>query len=293
MKTLPLLLHKSLRSVSIQKVEAGQIRSQKDHVAVEQFLELHLIHGYLEERERHPLLVTMCSPGYEADLAVGLLFNMGVIQSMEDVMDTRFCPFTQTRTNSKVIIVELEPEVTVPQALLAGRQLANSACGLCGTPPEHLDVEKGHHFPVRWQVAAEILFSLPGLLIEKQALSQLTGGIHAAAFIEPSALPGDGLTGDLRSYREDVGRHNALDKVIGSALASNQLPLDQGLLLMSSRASYELLDKARKAGIHFLATIGAPSSLAVELAKASNMTLVGFLKIEKFNVYAGAARIVS
>ncbi|MEM6723964.1 MAG: formate dehydrogenase accessory sulfurtransferase FdhD [Bacteroidota bacterium] len=287
-----MLQHKSLRSVQIQRVQEDRVLTSKDHVAVEQFLELHLIHGYHQERQRDPLLVTMCSPGHEMDLAIGMLFHLGIVSHLNAVLDIRFCPFTQTRPDVQVLVVELEPEVTVNEQHLKGRQWSNSACGLCGAHPDQLDSPTSNVFPVEWQVSAKDLYALPALLMEHQALFQLTGGIHAAAYISLS-LSGQALAASLSAYREDVGRHNALDKVIGHTLRTAQWPLDRGLLLMSSRASFELLDKAQKAGIHFLATIGAPSSLAVDLAKASNMTLVGFLKSDKFNVYAGAARISS
>lgn len=284
MRSIPLQQHKSLKRLSIDRLESGKKNPLKDLVAVEQALEIQLISGYHDQRIRSSYLLSMCSPGNEQELAIGILFHQGIIQKMTDVLDVQFCPFTQTSPNSKVLVVELDPELEIDPEHIKPRHLSNSACGLCGSNPESLTNQSdAPKFPISWSFSANDLSQLPELLFEHQAIFQLTGGLHAAAFIS--------LSGEILEYREDVGRHNALDKLIGSNLMNASFSFDEGILLMSSRASFELVDKAIKAGIHFLAVIGAPSSLAIDLANLSNLTLVGFLKKETCNIYAAPERI--
>ncbi len=233
------------------------------------------------------LAVTMRTPGHDFELAVGFLFSEGLLHSVQEVARLSYCtdPGLDEAQQYNIVNVWLRPGVSVDLETTARHFYAASSCGLCG---------KGSIDAIRVagcrpladggpRLAPETILGLPEAMRSAQSLFERTGGIHAAALFE-----GDGR---LLSLREDVGRHNAVDKLLGEAFLQSRLPLCEHVLLVSGRTSFEIMQKAAMAGIRFVVSVSAPSSLAVELAHEFNMTLVGFLRGRRFNVYAGEDRI--
>ncbi|TFB60544.1 MULTISPECIES: formate dehydrogenase accessory sulfurtransferase FdhD [unclassified Cryobacterium] len=256
--------------------------SREDVLAVEEPLEIR-VNG-------RSLAVTMRTPGNDFDLAAGFLVSEGVITRNEHFSTARYCAgATVEGVNTyNVLDVSLAPGVTPPDPSLERSFLTTSSCGLCGKASIDA-VRTKSAFPVTadpLQVDAELLTSFPEVLRAAQDVFEKTGGIHAAALF-------DGTTGRMLVLREDVGRHNAVDKVIGWALKEDLLPLTGTVLMVSSRASFELAQKALMAGIPVLAAVSAPSSLAAEFADEVGMTVVGFLRGDSMVIYAGAERITS
>jgi FdhD protein len=252
-----------------------------DTLAVEEPLELRI--------DDEPFTVTMRTPGHDLDLALGFLVAEGVLRGPQDVVSARHCPDAaldvEGRPTFNVVTVDLAPGVARPQP--ARHRLVSSACGVCGTASID-EVGTRSAFPVAadpLRVPAAVLASLPDRMRSAQEVFDRTGGLHAAALFTPA--------GDLLCLREDVGRHNAVDKVVGWAFAAGRLPLSGLLLQVSGRASFELVQKAGMAGCPLLAAVSAPSSLAAELAAELGLTLAGFSRGDRFSVYAGSERIVS
>lgn len=233
-----------------------------------------------------PLAVTMRTPGDDMDLAAGFLVSEGVIYAAEQVRAIRYCAGTVDGQNTyNILDVELHPDVPPPDPSLERSFYTTSSCGLCGKAS--LDAVRT---AARWDVRTDplrvprtMLADLPDTLRRAQRVFDKTGGLHAAGLFTGA--------GELLTLREDVGRHNAVDKVVGWALRADLLPLRGHLLLVSGRASFELTQKAWLAGLPLLASVSAPSSLAVDLAQEAGMTLVGFLRGPTMNVYAGAERL--
>ncbi|MCL3817695.1 formate dehydrogenase accessory sulfurtransferase FdhD [Aeromicrobium wangtongii] len=233
--------------------------------------------------------VTMRSPGDDFDLVAGFLVSEGVIWSADQLSSMRFCAGTdeQGLQTFNVIDAELSPGTPPPDTGLERHVYTSSSCGICGTASIDA-VHKATHFgqlddETTW--SAELLGSLPDRLRDHQKVFDRTGGVHAAGLFTAA--------GELLCLREDVGRHNAVDKVVGWALREGRLPLRGTCLQVSGRASFELVQKAHMAGIPVLAAVSAPSSLAVEHAASAGMTLLGFSRGGAFNVYAGAERITA
>jgi FdhD protein len=251
---------------------AGQAAAdaRADLLAVEEPLEIRV--------GGQPLAVTMRTPGHDIDLASGFLATEGVIGSAADLTQVTMC-------DANVADVTLAPGVTLPMERLQRNFITTSACGVCGK--DSIDAIRVR---ARYDVSADqvrvppaVLAALPDRLREAQRVFASTGGLHAAGIFTPA--------GNLLVLREDVGRHNAVDKVIGWALREGRLPLTGCVLLVSGRASFELTQKALMAGLPMLAAVSAPSSLAAELAGESGMTLVGFLRGSSMNVYTGPERL--
>jgi FdhD protein len=258
------------------------VRHREDVLAVEEPLEIRL--------GRLSYSVTMRTPGDDFDLVAGFLVSEGVIWAPEQLVSLRFCAGEDENgvQTFNVVEAQLRPDVEVPDT---GRKVyTSSSCGICGT--DSIDsVQKSSHFspqsdPLR--VDSAVLASLPGLLRKSQRLFDDTGGVHAAGLFRI----GDDGEPHLLCLREDVGRHNAVDKVVGWALREGLLPLSGTVLQVSGRASFELVQKASLAGIPVLAAVSAPSSLAVELAEANGLTVAGFSRGTSFNVYSGDSRIL-
>jgi FdhD protein len=231
--------------------------------------------------------VTMRTPGADFDLAAGFLVSEGFITRSEQLAAMRYCAGGRGGVNQyNLLDLTLADDVAPPDESLARAFFTTSSCGLCGKASidavRTRSAFKVNDDPLR--VTADMLVSLPGRLRAAQKVFEKTGGLHAAALFS-------GETGELLVLREDVGRHNAVDKVIGWALREGRLPLRGTILLVSGRASFELVQKAVMAGIPMLCAVSAPSSLAVDLAKESNMALVGFLRDPSMVVYAGAERV--
>ncbi|MEV6234393.1 formate dehydrogenase accessory sulfurtransferase FdhD [Saccharopolyspora shandongensis] len=234
-----------------------------------------------------PLTVTMRTPGHDFDLAVGFLVSEGVIGSADDVTSIRYCAgATSDGGNTyNVVDVALAPGVAPPDASLERNFYTTSSCGLCGKAS--LDaVRTTTTWPLgedSLRIDPSTLAVLPDRLREAQRVFDSTGGLHAAGLFTAD--------GRLTCLREDVGRHNAVDKVVGDALRAGRLPLRDSVLMVSGRASFELVQKAVMAGIPALAAVSAPSSLAVDLAADAGLTLIGFLRGTSMNVYSGAERL--
>lgn len=259
------------------------VRHREDVLAVEEPLEIRL--GKLSYS------VTMRTPGHDFDLVAGFLVSEGVIWKPEQLVSLRFCAGEDASGAQTFNVVEASLRHDVEPPERGRRMYTTSSCGICGTDSIEA-VQKSSHFSpaddaLRIPVAA--LASLPDKLREAQALFEMTGGVHAAGLFRIDA---DGSS-ELLCLREDVGRHNAVDKVVGWALREGLLPLAGVVLQVSGRASFELVQKASLAGIPVLAAVSAPSSLAIELAHETGMTLVGFSRGTSLNVYTGASRIVS
>lgn len=251
----------------------GRTGVARDVVAVEEPLELRV--------DTQSLAVLMRTPGHDEELAAGWLVSEGVLRRREDLQGIR--PYARNR-DGNVVDVFLGPSATFDPRRLSRHVFASSSCGVCGTTSIDAVCRAFPATRQRGKVAGTVLRALPGRLRESQAAFDATGGVHAAALFSRA--------GELLLLREDVGRHNAVDKVVGRWWLEGRCPASDALLLVSSRASFEILQKGLAAGIALVATVGAPSSLAVAFARRSGQTLVGFLRDDRFNVYAGGARIV-
>lgn len=257
----------------------------EDLLAVETPLEIRIGYGPEKERLQKNISVTMCTPGHDTELATGFLFTEGIIRGREDILN---CVAVDEAGNSggNIVIAELKPGISFDPQKIERHFYTSSSCGVCGK--SSIDAVKNVFTGVgktdQLMVGAPVLNRLPATLRKQQEVFEHTGGLHASALFD--------MTGELLLTREDVGRHNALDKLVGAALAAGDLPLDRHILLLSGRASFELIQKAAMAGIKIVCAVGAPSSLAVELAKECGMTLVGFLRDGRFNIYCGEHRIV-
>ncbi len=234
---------------------------------------------------RAPLAVTMRTPGDDVDLALGFLVTEGIIGDAADVVTAQLCAGAETPNTYNVVDIALGAHVPEPATDPARNFYTTSSCGVCGKASIEA-VRTKSRFDVASDdstVEAATLAALPGVLRERQRTFDRTGGLHAAGLFTSEGEP--------VCVREDVGRHNAVDKVIGWALREHRLPLSGHVLLVSGRASFELVQKASMAGIPVLAAVSAPSTLAVDLADDAGLTLVGFLRGSSMNVYAGAGRI--
>lgn len=263
--------------IKIKKINAGEQTEVDDELAVEEPLEIQLAWQEPTGHVQKNISVTMRTPGHDAELAAGFLFTEGIIQHIDQIQHIH------PQQNS--VLVTLAAGV-IPTLQQAERNFyTSSSCGVCGKT----GIDAIKTVPVYAQqpdtisLPASTFYGLQQTIQKKQVVFESTGGLHAAALFEAN--------GQYILLREDVGRHNAVDKVIGAALQNRQLPLHQHILLLSGRAGFELIQKAVMAGIRIIAAVGAPSSLAVELATEHNITLIGFLRNERFNVYSGAQRV--
>jgi FdhD protein len=254
----------------------GRSRERRDDaLAVEKALEIRV--------DARSLAVTLRTPGHDRELALGFMAGEGVLNAASDVVAVREAP-ADCVDAPDVMDVALAPGTVVDWTKLERHFAATAACGLCGRA--HLDALRAGLVPMAPgpPIDAGVLLDLPARVRGDQATFEATGGLHAAVWCDGALEP--------RVLREDVGRHNAVDKVCGWLLEQGRRPVGEGLLWVSGRAGAELVLKAARAGIPAMAAVGAPSSLAVELAEAAGMTLVGFLREGRMNVYAGEARIV-
>ncbi|HEY2191236.1 MAG TPA: formate dehydrogenase accessory sulfurtransferase FdhD [Actinomycetospora sp.] len=264
----------------VVRVREQGVQRRPDALAAEEPLEIRV--------DGRPLAVTMRTPGHDVELAHGFLLTEGVITSIEDIGTARYCDSVDEtgRNTYNVLDLALAPGVAPPDDAVERRFYTTSSCGVCGKasldavrtktafPPEKDEVE----------ISAEVLFGLPDALRAAQKVFDSTGGLHGAGLFTAD--------GTLLAVREDVGRHNAVDKVLGHALLTGGVPAAGTVLMVSGRASFELAQKAVMAGVPALAAVSAPSSLAVEMADDAGMTLVGFLRGRSMNIYAGASRVV-
>lgn len=283
---------KSQLPCPILALSGDEVTSRIDEVAVEEPLEIRLASAG-DPLTFQRVAVTMRTPGADADLARGFLFAEGIIRTAGDVVHIAHCldPDVTAEQHGNVLTVTLQDDVVVDMAPLERHFTTTSACGVCGkagleqlTARGVMRVEDGAMIGERaMRVAPDVVYALPDRLRSKQGTFDATGGLHAAGLFDAS--------GALLAVREDVGRHNALDKLIGWALGEGRVPLAGHIVLVSGRASYELVQKCAVAGVPVMAAVGAPSSLAVETAEAFGVTLVGFVRGGRANVYAGAGRV--
>ena len=272
--------------ITISQVRGAAQQSREDRLAIEEPLEIRL--GYERDgtRTETSISITMRTPGNDAALATGFLFTEAIIRELSDVAFVKPCGAPAPDSgNTNVIRVELEAGVDVDLDRLQRHFYTTSSCGVCGKASlDALRVAGASSRPVdSTRFSRQMLTALPDKLRAAQAIFEETGGLHAAAAFTTA--------GDIVVLHEDVGRHNAVDKVVGDLLTQGRLPASDLGLLVSGRASFELMQKAVMAGMPLLAAVSAPSSLAVDLAREFNVTLVGFLRGDTFNVYAAEERI--
>ena len=273
-------------AVEVSKVAGKQSKEIADTVAVEEPLEIQLCAPTPAGSAAKSISITMRTPGDDAELALGFLLTEGIIRSHDDVISASHQGEPDAKTGlQNTIRVELRPDLDVEIDKLQRHFYTTSSCGVCGKASLEALRVTGQSSLAKHQprFSHELINSMPDRVREQQPLFATTGGLHAAAIFSPD--------GEILVVREDVGRHNATDKVIGNLLAAGRVPGNDYGLLVSGRASFELMQKALVGGIPFLAAVGAPSSLAVQTAQEFDMTLVGFLRGGSFNIYAGKNRI--
>jgi FdhD protein len=264
---------RSIALTSVEQWEDGNLTRAQDYLAVEEPLEIRIADT--------PISVTMRTPGHDLELVAGFLFTEGIVTGRSDLRKLE--PATATAGNT--VEVELGPDGSDTSARLRRNFFAASSCGICGKATIDSVRVRGTKAPNReLRLSADGLCSLPEQLRDAQAVFGRTGGLHAAALFTAS--------GELVVIREDIGRHNAVDKVVGWALLNDRIPLSGCVLMISGRGGFEVIQKALVAGIPILASVSAPSSLAVQMARELSMTLVGFLRGRRFVIYSGEERIV-
>lgn len=267
--------------VDIDRVSEASSRRRRDAVAVEEPLEIRIAPAGGGE---HQVAVTMRTPGDDFDLTAGFLFSEGLLGRRSDIADLRYCVDVETQEYN-IVTAHLSETAHFDPAELTRNFYTTSSCGVCGKASlEAIEIRGCAPVPAEGPtVAAEIVRTLPGALRRRQPVFERTGGLHAAGLFDTA--------GELRLLREDIGRHNALDKVIGDRFLHEALPLGDAVLAVSGRASFEIMQKALAAGIPIVAAVGAPSSLAVDVAGEFGMTLIGFAKPTGFNIYTGRHRV--
>lgn len=263
--------------------ENNTIQTETDTLAVEEPLEVRLGFTRSGKQIHKAVSITMRTPGNDFDLAAGFLFTEGILESKNQIENIKHCG--RFPNNQNTVRIDLTDATEIDFKKLERNFYTTSSCGVCGKSSlEALAVSakaiEGKDFP---RVYDDIVHQLPEKLLEKQTVFGETGGLHAAALFD--------VRGNLLDVCEDVGRHNAVDKLIGARFLANELPLSDKILFLSGRAGFELIQKAAMAQIPVIAAVGAPSSLAVEAAREFNITLLGFVRDGRFNIYTGNERI--
>ena len=269
------------RSVDLTQVsewDDGKLHRKDDYLAAEEPLEIRV--------GEEPLSVTMRTPGHDRELAAGFLFTEGLIQRREQIVNLESAEPKDGTNRGNVIQAELAPDAAPDFVKMKRHFFAASSCGICGKAS--IDSIRARLLAAPnpdFRLNAELLVRLPDALRSSQDVFQRTGGLHAAALFDPR--------GKLLVLREDIGRHNAVDKVIGWALLEGHVPLADSVLLVSGRGGFEIVQKAIIAGVPVVASVSAPSSLAVQLARELRLTLIGFLRGRRFVIYAGEERVAA
>jgi FdhD protein len=266
----------------VRLVEDGGMRVRPDVLATEEPMEIRLLAGPAKQT----VAVTMRTPGADFELAAGFLYGEGIVTSPDDILKISYCvdPDIDAEQQYNIVNVELRGDRAYDLRSLERHFYTTSACGVCGKASlEQLELRGCPVISSGPEVPAETIYALPETLREAQGLFDATGGLHAAALFDKE--------GELLALREDVGRHNATDKLVGWALLEGKLPLSEHVVLVSGRSSFEIMQKCLTAGVPIVCAISAPSSLAVDVAREFGMTLVGFLRGGRFNVYAGFDRV--
>lgn len=280
--------NKATQELSIIKIKNGQSKEQTDYLAVEEPLEIRIIHGTDALRRVKSISITMRTPSNDKELALGFLLSEGIITDLGQILDVlHYNPnCDKAEKDGNVIDIYLAPDVVINEQTLERNFYTSSSCGVCGKAS--IAAIRYAHMPQLPSPTPMIegvkIPSLPDVLREQQSVFDQTGGLHAAGLFD--------MEGNLVLLREDVGRHNAVDKLIGAAFLLKLLPLNSYIIVVSGRASFELVQKSLSAGIPMLVAVGAPSSLAVDLAKEFGMTVIGFARNGRCNVYTGMERVI-
>lgn len=267
----------------VRVVEDGRMRARPDSLATEEPMEVRLISGGAKQT----VAVTMRTPGADFELAAGFLYGEGIISSADEILKISYCVDADLDAGQQynIVNVELRGNRDYDLRPLERHFYTTSACGVCGKASlEQLELRGCPVIPPGPEVSAKTIYTLPEKLRDAQGLFDATGGLHAAALFDTD--------GNLVALREDVGRHNATDKLVGWALLEGRLPLNGHVVMVSGRSSFEILQKCLTAGVPIVCAISAPSSLAVDVARQFGMTLVGFLRDKRFNVYSSPGRIL-
>ncbi len=279
----------STKQVGVGKFADERLDHEQDHLAVEEPLEIRI--GYYEDNQftHKPISITMRTPGNDFELAAGFLFTEGIIESCDQIATIKHCGPPLKEGYENTVRIDLTKDVSLDMSLLDRHFYTTSSCGVCGKSSiealsygiERADRDSGEN-AVR--LKSDAINTLPERFAAMQEVFAKTGGLHASALFDGE--------GEIESVFEDVGRHNALDKLIGAKFLTNETPLASRALYLSGRISFELVQKALVAGIRVIVAVGSPSSLAVELAEEYDITLVGFARDNRFNVYCGSGRIL-
>ncbi len=256
-----------------------------DLVAVEEPLELRIVFGPAGDRKTRTLAITMRTPGNDFELAAGFLVSESIISKSSDIVGQKFSgPVPDGSNHANTVEVELDPSVSFEMVKLQRHFYTTSSCGICGKASlDAIRADEVRTIESDWSVSHSVIHAFPALLRKQQDVFSRTGGLHASGLATAD--------GRVLEIREDIGRHNAVDKLIGSQLIGGRFPLGESILVLSGRASFELMQKALLASIPIVVAVGAPSSLAVELAAEFNVTLIGFTSEKKFNIYSAQSRI--
>jgi len=272
--------------VSIKRVSGENHSQENDLVVVEEPLEIRVGYGQENDRRQTSITVTMRTPGDDEHLCLGFLYSEGIINSSSEVLSAKYCKnVTVENGGDNVMRVELAPEVAFNPKDFQRNFYTNSSCGVCGKASiDHVKQICEPISDLKFNLSREVILGLPQSLEATQDVFKHTGGLHGCGLFN--------IQGELLLHKEDVGRHNALDKLIGSLLITNQMPVEQKVLMLSGRISFELVQKGVKAGIAVIVAVGAPSSLSIDLAREYGVTLIGFLKEKGYNIYTGSERII-
>jgi FdhD protein len=276
---------KGISSRRIIKIKGGESSSKDDFLVVEEPLEIRLAFEKGGITQQKSIAVTMRTPGHDEDLALGFLFTEGILQHFSQVKNITRAAVRWKEARENAVVVELADGLEIDFKKMERHFYTSSSCGVCGKASiEAVQVQGRFDLHETKPVFhPTLLHGLPQKLLKEQSVFDCTGGLHGAALFD--------ARGKLAMSREDIGRHNALDKLIGAAFRQGMLPLSDYLILVSGRAGFELVQKSVVAGIPALAAVGAPSSLAVQLAEEAGMTLIGFLRDGQFNIYCGGERV--
>ena len=278
----------ALTPSEIIKVNDSDVKHMNDMLSVEEPIEIILVHFFNDSWIEKNIAVTMRTPGNDIELTVGFLFTEGIIQSFNQIKNIEESISVEAFNGltSNQIKVQLNENVQFDLSKLERNFYTTSSCGVCGKASiDAVKIACPIIVPTdKWKIEKSVLLTFNDRLRNSQENFNFSGGIHASAMFD--------LAGELLDIKEDVGRHNALDKLIGSAVQKNEIPLFNNILFLSGRVSFELVQKASMAGFRMICAVGAPSSLAVDLAEELDITLVGFLRDNRFNIYAAPERIV-
>lgn len=284
MHTFVSMAHPSAHPVRIHKYHGPSSDEKIDLLAVEEPLEIKLGYGPEDQREQRSLAITMRTPGNDLELALGFLYTEGIIDGMSDVRHLDHCTDSKGQRTENAVRVELSPDRKLDWEAFQRHFYTNSSCGICGKASiESLEAICPAKITSALHVSPDIIHGLGDKMREAQNVFEHTGGLHASALFD--------AFGNLIYMREDIGRHNALDKLIGTALFKNLLPLRAHIVMLSGRSCFELIQKSLMAGIPMVVAVGAPSSLAVQTAEEFGLSLLGFTRNASFNIYTHPQRV--